>query len=71
MKKLICLLTVLLALSGVMVVALAGPILGGDEATETESSTVAENERPPAISPARQQTKNSEIRRIIRQESEE
>lgn len=70
MKKLVCLLTVLLALSGVMMVALMGPGFG-DEATESEPAVAADTERPaPHISPARQQTKNEEIRRIIRQETE-
>lgn len=71
MKKLICLISVLLALSGVMVVALVGPVFGGDEATEADPAVAADSKRAPVLSPARQQTKNSEIRRIIRQEQEE
>ena len=71
MKKLICLLSVLLALSGIMMVALVGPVFGDEEPAEPEPAVAAETERPPAVSPARQQTKNSEIRRIIRQEQEE
>ena len=71
MKKLICLLSVLLALSGIMMVALVGPIFGGEEATEADPKVAADIKRSPVVSPARQQTKNAEIRRIIRQEPEE
>ena len=72
MKKLIALLSVLLALSGIMIFALMGPVLGGDDSVESEPAVAQENPRSPAVvSPGRQQTKNAEIRRIIRQETEE
>ncbi len=70
MKKLVCLLTVLLALSGVMMVALVGPGIGSEEA-DAEPAVAADTERRSTpISPARQQTKNHELRRVIRQETE-
>lgn len=68
MKKLICLLSVLLALSGVMVLALTwDPGQEGEEVAEVEASVV--RDRVPVSRTA--QTKNAEIRRIIRQQSQE